>query len=290
MRYKIRQIGLAMLLTSLAAWADIPSDAGKKQQLVEQKSKLVEALVNTPAMRNAAAGKNPEVAGLILKSRTLLDLAKADIGKAQPEQALDNLDEALRTLSKASSLLTSDGHASEANQRRQFQETSNQVDSYRRALEEMAGSGQAAVQAKQSLTRLDALTSEGRKLFDSGKLGDANKRLADAYKLAVEDIARLRDGQEVVLRLHFNSPREEFVYEQKRYHSNEILVGMLVREDRFSGESRTQVDAYAKAALDHKESATEKATGNDYAAAVKEMEKANLQLNRALQLMGVPVF
>lgn len=290
MRYKTRQIGLALLLTSMVAWADIPSDANKKQQLAEQKSKLVETLVNTPAMRNAATGKNAEAAGLINKSRTLLDLAKADIGKAEPDEALENLDEALRSLSKASSLLTSDGHASEANLRRQFQEYSNQIESYRRALEEMASSGQATTQAKQSLTRLDVLTNEGRKLFDSGKLGEANKRLADAYKLAVEDIARLRDGQEVVLRLHFNSPREEFVYEQKRYHSNEILVGMLAREDRLSGESRTQVDAYTKVALDHKESATGKAIANDYPAAIKEMEKANHQLNRALQLMGVPVF
>lgn len=290
MRYKTRQIGLAILLTSLAAWADIPSDVGKKQQLAEQKSKLVETLVSTPAMRSAAAGKNPEVASLVNRSRTLLDLAKDDIGKAKPDEAMENLDEALRTLSKASSLLTSDSNASEANQRRLFEEYTNQLESYRRALQEMAGSGQTATQAKQSLSRLDGLTSEGRKLFDSGQLLEANKRLADAYKLAVKDIARLRDGEEVVLRLHFDSPREEFVYEQKRYHSNEILVGMLIREDRFSGEAKAQVDSYAKAALDYKESAAEKAVSNNYQAAVKEMEKANHQLNRALQLMGVPVF
>ena len=92
------------------------------------------------------------------------------------------------------------------------------------------------------------------------------------------------------MRLQFASPREEFDYEQKRFYSNEILVGMMIREERASGESRKQVDAYLQGANAIKADASNRASTGDYASAVKEMEKANLQLNRALQMMGVPVF
>ena len=154
----------------------------------------------------------------------------------------------------------------------------------------MTNTPQTAAAARQLIVRLDGMTAEARKLFDNGQQDEANKRMAASYKLAVEEISRLRNGQEVIMRLQFASPREEFDYEQKRFYSNEILVGMMIREERASGESRKQVDAYLQGANAIKADASNRASTGDYASAVKEMEKANLQLNRALQIMGVPVF
>ncbi|MCG2577191.1 hypothetical protein LZ012_09290 [Dechloromonas sp. XY25] len=288
---KIRRLGLAMLFAGLAfCAAPAAADPNPKMTLAQQKAKLLETLINTPAMKAAQDGKNPEVANWLAQSRTLLAQANSAISAAHPEEAIEQLDEALRNLSKASSLLTADGSSGVGAQKKQFDNHASQIESYRRTLQEMTSTPQTAAAARQLIVRIDAMSTEGRKLFDAGRHEEANKRMAAAYKLAVEEISRLRDGQEVVMRLQFNSPREEFDYEQKRYYSNEILVGMLIREERATGDARKQVDAYVDAANSVKSEALAKASASDYPAAVKEMEKANQQLNRALQMMGVPVF
>lgn len=290
MNKNARHICLSLMLFSSVVVADPPiSDPSKRLQLAEQKARLVEALINTPAMKAAPESKNPEVATWAINSRLLLEQARTAIGLARAEEAIEKLDEALRSLSRSGSMLTSDANSAAA-QRRRFEEHATQVESYRRTLQDMANIPQTANAARQTTIRLDQLTNEGRKFLENGKLDDANTRIASAYKLAVAEISRLRDGQEVVLRLQFASPREEFLYEQKRFHSNEILVGMMSKEERVSSETRKQVESYFNVAVDLKNEANSKASANDYPAAVKNMEKAILQLNRALQIMGVPVF
>lgn len=290
MRPKITRFSLTMLASLVLCSPTTSADPNQKLVLAQQKAKLVETLINTPAMKAALEGKNPDVAARLAQSRNLLNQANAAISADRPEEAIDQLDEALRNLSKASSQLTGDKNGGIGNQKKQFDEHGLQVESYRRTLQDMTNTPQTAATARQLIIRIDAITAESRQLFDSGRQEEANKRMASAYKLAVEEISRLRNGQEVVMRLQFNSPREEFDYEQKRFYSNEILVGMLIREERATGEARKQVDAYIQSATGMKSEASTKANASDYAAAIKEMEKANQQLNRALQMMGVPVF
>lgn len=279
-------IVLALAICSTPASAE----TNQKFTLAQQKAKLVETLINAPAIRAAQDGRNPEVVALIAQSRQLLSQAGNAISLTRAEEAIEQLDEALRKLSKASSQLTGDKPDAGGALKRQFDEHASQIESYRRTLQDMTNTPQTAAAARQLIVRIDGMTAEGRKLFDNGQHVEANKRMAASYKLAVEEISRLRDGQEVVMRLQFASPREEFDYEQKRFYSNEILVGMMIREDRASGEARKQVDTCLQGANAIKAEASGRASAGDYATAVKEMEKANLQLNRALQMMGVPVF
>lgn len=291
MRPPKRRHSLAMAFAALAICSPpVSAETNQRLVLAQQKARLVETLINAPAMRAAQDGKNPEVAALIAQSRNLLSQAGSAISLTRADEAIEQLDEALRNLSKASSQLTSDKPGGSGAQKRQFDEHASQIESYRRTLQDMTNTPQTAAPARQLIARIDGMTAESRKLFDSGQHEEANKRMAATYKLAVEEISRLREGQEVIMRLHFNSPREEFDYEQKRFYSNEILVGMMIREGRASGEARKQVDGYVQEANAIKAGATSRGNAGDYAAAVKDMEKANLQLNRALQTMGVPVF
>ena len=285
-RHSLKTILVALTICSTPLFAE----TNQKLILAQQKAKLVETLINAPAIRAAQESRNLEALALIEQSRQRLSQAGNAIDLARAEEAIEQLDEALRNLSKASSLLTSDKPGAGSALRKQFDEHASQIESYRRTLQDMMNAPQTATAARQLIVRIDGMVAEGRKLFDNGQHVEANKRMAATYKLAVEEISRLRDGQEVVMRLQFASPREEFDYEQKRYYSNEILIGMMIREDRATGEARNQVDTYLQGANAIKSEASGRAKAGDYAAAVKEMEKANLQLNRALQMMGVPVF
>lgn len=282
---------VAILLIGSLLAGNLPAAEPERQQaLAEQKLRLIESLLAGPAIKAAASGGQSEAGALVASSRRLLEQARSSLQASRSDDAIRDLDQALKDLSKAGSLISGDRQAGSAASARQFRERAAAVDSYRRAIEEMASAPATAAEARRLLARVDQLASEAQHRFDAGKHNEGLQGINEAYRLAVGEISRLRQGQEVILRLHFDSPREEFDYEQKRYHSNEILIAMLSREERAGGETKAQVDGLLRRAAEWKEAAAAKAGANDYTGAVKDMENAGQQLNRALQLLGVPVF
>lgn len=103
-------------------------------------------------------------------------------------------------------------------------------------------------------------------------------------------VASLRAGQEIVLSLKFETAADELAYEQRRFRSSQIMVDRLVDEGRAGAERRRLVDEFVGAGRRLKEEADTLAKSGSHREAVALMERANSQLNRALQVMGVPIF
>lgn len=280
---------LLALATSAVLAQPVPG-AEQKTRLIEQKLKLVEMLVNSPAAQATAMSHEAETPTLILHSQRLIKEARAALAEQRFDAATQALDEALQNVSKANSRMAGDSGMADSAQKKQFRDLDEQITTYRLSLQDMAKDPRQADSARQLMGQVDGLADEGRKLSAAGRLGEANKKMGAAYKLAVEGISRLRAGQEVVMALKFDSPIEEYVYEQKRYQSNEMMVSMMITEGRADGNRRQMVDAFIGEAERLKDEAGKLANQNDHKAAVTTMEKAFRQLNRALQSMGVPVF
>ena len=274
-------------MAAQAAPAQTPPDAEQQKRLAEQKLKLVDMLLNSPKAQASGASSDSETAALIERGKTLLSQAREALSAQRHADAAKALDEALQSVSKANN--RNAGGLSDSVQKQRLQEMTEQVATYRASLAALVKE-KAAASAKPTLDRVDALTEESRKLAAAGHLGEANKKMAEAYKLEVEEVSRLRAGQEVVLSLKFDTPADEYAYEQKRYQSNEILVGMMIGEGRAEGDRRRLVDGFLKEAATLKEEATSLAQSSRHKEAVTVMEKATIQLNRALQSMGLPVF
>ena len=284
-------IGLLLFCCWGTVLAQTPPPADEqKRRLIEQKMKLVEALVNSPAARSAAASTDGETPQLLARGRTALDEARKALGESRLDDAARLLDESLKATSAASRRLSSSASLSESAQRKNLQDLTEQLGGYRGGLVDLTRDGKVGGEAKALLGRIDALSDESRKLAAAGHLGDANKKLAEAYKLAVEEIAKLRAGQEVVMSLKFDTPADEYAYEQKRFNSNEILVDMMIGQGRAEGERRKLVDGFVAEGRKLKGEAEARAGAGQHKEAVAVMEKAVGQLNRALQTMGVPVF
>lgn len=274
--------------SSLSAAEDPGVDVEKSQRLAEQKLKLVEMLVNSPKAQAASESGDAETVALITHGRELLDQARQALASQHYDAAAKALDEALKNVSKANS--RSSGGLSDSVQKQRLQEMTEQVDTYRASLSELGKTKGNAAGVQATLQQVDALVAESRKLAAAGHLGEANKKMAEAYQLETGEISRLRAGQEVVLALKFDTPADEYAYEQKRFQSNEILVNMMINEGRAEGERRQMVDNFLKEAAKLKEEAAGFAQSKNHKEAVTAMEKAIGWLNRALQSMGVPVF
>jgi hypothetical protein len=294
MEDKVRTWRSSLLAWALAgllapAVAQTPPDPEQQRRLAEQKLKLVEMLVNAPAAK--AATQEPETAELVERGRKLLQEAKAALAAQQYGPAAQALDEALRNVSKANSRLAGSGGLSDSVQKQRLQEMSEQVATYRSSLAAEISRDKQGAGVREALQRVDFLAEEARKLAAAGRYGDANKKMAEAYRQAVEDLSRLRAGQEVVMSLKFETPAEEYAYEQKRFQSNEILVNMMVADGKAeAGDKRRMIEGFQREAGRLKDEAVALAAGGSHKEAVAAMEKAVVQLNRALQLMGVPVF
>lgn len=281
---------LVMLSLAGAALAQAGASDDQRRRLIEQKLRLVEMLVNSPAAKSSAYGRDAETPQLVEKGKSLLAGARSALDEGRLDDAAAALDEALKSASSASRRLSSEGGLSDSAQRKQLTDMTEQVRTYRGAIDDLRKDSKMADEAGKVLARVDAMVAESDKLSAAGRLGDANKHMADAYKLSVQELSRLRAGQEVVLSLNFETPAEEYAYEQKRFGSNQIMVDMMIGEGRAEGGKRQLVDRFVDEGRRLKLEAETQAEAGKYAEAVGLMEEATKQLNRALQSMGVPVF
>jgi hypothetical protein len=284
----ILMLGLSTSVAQ-AQSASSPDGDSQRRRLIEQKARLVESLVNSPAAQGAAYGREAETPALLQVGRTLLAQAREALQAQRFDEANSALDDALRQASKASARLSARGDALSASAlQSSYRSLDEQVSTYLAAIDDMSRTGSS--EAKGISARIGSMRSEASRFMESGRLGDANRRLGEAYRLAVESLSRLRAGQTVTLSLKFDTPAEEYAYELKRFHSSEILVNMTLDEGRANGDRRTLVDENFRNGIRLRDSAIKQAENGDYRAAIAGMEQATAQLNRALQVMGIPIF
>ncbi|HLA35607.1 MAG TPA: hypothetical protein VJ001_12150 [Rhodocyclaceae bacterium] len=287
---------IALLAALFSPWGLAgEKEIDQRKPLLTQKLRLVETLIGSSAARALAAGNatpnGAEAVALVEKSRQALAAAKQALASNQADRAEQQLNEALKSIAAISARLNAGGgDMAESALRDSLRDLGEQVATYRASLEERLRDPSGGASAKELLARLDVLSAEAKRLETAGRLGEANKKLAEAYKLAVEGLSRLRAGQTVIMSLKFDTPADEYAYELRRFRSNEILVEMTIAERRAEGEVLRQVRESVGEGVKLKDGAATLAQSGDYAGAVTRMEKASLQLNRALQTLGVPVF
>ncbi len=279
------------LVTPCLAQTSGADHAEQKRKLIEQKIRLIDMLVNSPAGRKAAAGQDADSALLLEKGRQSLEAARRAFAESRIDEATRLLDDALKSASSASRKMSANGGGlSESAQRKRLSDLTEQVATYRASVVDLTHDSKVAVEARQLLSRIDALSSESKQLADGGRLGDANRKMAAAYMLTVQEIARMRAGQEAVLSLKFESALAEYVYEQKRFDGSLTMVDMMIAEGRADDQKRKLVDGFVTEGQRLRNLAATEASTGRHKEAVVFMENASRQLNRALQLMGIPVF
>ncbi len=277
----------AVLLAATLATAQEGSPDDRRR-LVEQKIRLVEMLVNTQAAKNSAANA-PHAPERLEKGRNALALARQALEDNRFDEAARILDDALRS-SASAQRAQPPASLSEDALRRAHQNLIEQVATYRASVEEVATHPRIGSAARVLLTRIDAKSAEARKHVGAGELALANRLLGEAYQLAVSELSRLRSGEEVVHSLNFSSAAEEYAYEIRRFESNQLLVTMMVNDGKADGDRRSAIDSFQSEGRRLLGEADGQARAGQHKEAVRLMEAATGQLNRALQLMGVPVF
>jgi hypothetical protein len=276
---------LCLLALGISAQAAEAPDA--RRTSLEQKLKLVSSVLSGSKAKQAATSDNAEARTQIAKAQQLADAARESLAKGDLDQAGAALDQALKAVSAASS--QSSKNLDVAAQRARHAELNEQVQTYRASLADLRKDPKHAAGAGTALEKLDNLTTEAGKLAAANKYTEANKLLADAYLHAANSLTTLRAGQTVTLSLKFDTPADEYAYEQKVNQSHEMLVEMMMAENKTAAltEAANRIlDDNRRAKVE----ADKQAKAGKHPEAIRTLEGATTQLKRALQSFGMPIF
>lgn len=281
-------VGTALVAAPGAATAQAAAEAAPNRAVVEQKLKLLESILSSPKAAQIAVGGDAEAAALVAQARKGLEQARAALAAGDTAGAGSLLDQALKASSSASARAARGG-AGDAAQRNRNRQMLEELDSYsapltQAILEKASAEGTAAVQ------RIEKLVAQAAELTAANRHAEAGSLINQALTLAVTTLSDLRAGQTVVLSLKFDTPADEYAYEQKRLQSNEMLIDTLVREGRLDGGRRQLLDRYREESVKLRSQAEHSARGGDYPGAIRMMEKANDQLMNALRATGLANF
>ena len=274
-------------LAPATAHAQGAADAAPNRGVVEQKLKLLESLLNSPKTAQISASGDAEAAALISQARKGLEEARPALAAGDTTKAGALLDQALKASTAASSRTARAGQddAQRVRNRQMLEELNSYSASLTQAvLEKGSAEGTAAVQ------RIDKLVAQAGQMTAAGQHAEAGKLISEALNLAITTLSALRSGQTVVLSLKFDTPADEYAYEQKRHQSNEMLIDTLVREGKIDQGRRQLLDRYLEESFKLRSQAEQTAKGGDYPGAIKIMEKANDQLMNAMRASGLANF
>ncbi len=139
------------------------------------------------------------------------------------------------------------------------------------------------------IERIDALTKAAADAAAENRFDRANRLLASAYQITVANITRLRANETIYHKLEFNSPDDEYRYEQQRYLSHELLLGMMVSEMAFDDVRRHHIDMLVNSAAKLHERARQLWRAQQQRDAIGTEGEAVLELVTALRLAGLHI-
>lgn len=279
-----------LLSGSAAADEAAPATAQPEQraQLVKQKLLLLESLLNSSKIRQLQESGSLDARDRVANAVKLRDQARSWMVSGDIEAAAKAVDESLRTATAASAAANSAPLLDPQLQQKQNADLEQQVRNYQSAIDEALKKQGKPQDARQAALR--GLLENAAADSAAERYGAANRKLTEAYRLAVTMLSELRAGETVVLDLKFATPADEYAYEQKRNHSHEMLTEMMVQEGKADGGNRAKFDQLVEAARQLRLNAESMAKAGDYKGAIRQLEDATGQLIKALQLTGMPVF
>jgi len=277
-------VAAALLLALLAppAFAQTDREAARRA-LVTQKLKLIEQMLASPRAQSLSA--EPQAKAWLTQARELIAESQRAMDANDTERAATQVDEAFR-LATAATRRHGASELADSAQKQRYTELREQVNAYRGAL----GTSSKSARSADVQRGIDQLVRQAEQSAASGRFDEANRALTQAYQTAVVALSEARAGETVTIELKFNSPAEEFEYEQKRHRSHELLVDVAVTERKPTPATQAHIDRELVQAREVRVRADERAKAGDTKAAIQLMEQATSHLVRALQAAGMPVF
>ena len=286
-RYGIGSLlALSLFLSATAIAAS--EDESDLRASIEQRIALTRNYLESDTAAKIAASENLQARRLLKKSRDLLDQAGTALRQGKLLAAQDKVNLSLQSFTAAGTAnlqRAPDKGAVESELRALRAEIDSYLQAFTAALAEK-GPSMAGLLDRQHVDGLLASAEQAESIED---YANARAALGRAKQAVVDALIKIRHNETVVYSVEFQTPADEFRYENDRYLEYSALGQKLVD----SGElevSRTRLYENLKNSGDRlADEAAELAGAGDYETAIARMETAVRKLVQGLQLLGVPL-
>lgn len=260
---------------------------------LDSKLRLVQLqLTQSPAVQRIRQSNNTQAKKKITDAQALYAKAQAESNAGRAEVATQLLDESLRQIVSASSLVPD--VAQQATQERSrnasLREAIRTFQSLHKSLTTRMATGKEQTPSVAfDVGQINGLMDKADALVASGDQHEANAVLNSAYKIVVSTLNKMLAAQTFVYELKFDSPGEEFRHELARNLSYEELIPIALAQLDTTREAAALAERHAQQSRDLRNAAQKQASGGNYRAATKIVQEATIHLQASLRITGVVV-
>ncbi|MEN8760897.1 MAG: hypothetical protein ABF290_00585 [Thiogranum sp.] len=269
----------------ILAAANRPVD--ESHRAIDSKLKLLGKLVNdSTAAKRITASTNEQALELLANAREAWQHATAARESGDLNASEQHVKQGLDTISAASRMVEDVGRVQLMQQQR-YQQLRKRVlsfsEAFQRAVAEKPGQSVGDYLDQPGVSGL-MLEAEG--LAHKGDYVAANRRLVQAADAVEQALSLARDKETLVHELKFDSPEDEYAYEIQRNKGYQQLIDLL--KHKRTG-SDTKLVYVQKMVVENDrlcEEAEVLVKQGDVQAAIRELEKGTVKLERALRASG----
>ncbi|NMM05020.1 MAG: hypothetical protein HHJ18_01950 [Polaromonas sp.] len=284
---------VSVVLAKPDATGGVEVRANSFRATLERKLRLVKQLLSlSPAVLRIPQSNNAQAKRKLAEAQARYAKAETEFNASRGEAAMLLLDESLRQIAAASSLVPDPVQqlAQKRSRNTQLREAIRTFQMQQKGLSSrMSPKKLQASTVVADVDRIDGMVDKADALILGGNQDEANVVLNSAYQSVVATLNKILAAETIVYGLKFDLPAEEFRHELARNRSYEELIPIAIAQLNTVRETAVVAEHYAQQSRDLRVIAQKQASGQDYIAAVKTIEGATSHLQRSLRIAGVVV-
>lgn len=264
----------------------VNADEEKERKGVLMRIQMTESYLKSKTATSIEESGNEEAIQLLEKARQQFDKGKQELEQGNFAAAKEQLSLSIKTFTAAGAA-NKGGQGSNKKLASEVNSLKSEIDSYllsfRSALEEKGPSMSGLLDQQY----VDSLLASAEQSKSSGNYKSAMSDLNTAKNLVVDALIKIRNNETVVYAVEFQTPADEFRYEQERFNEYIELSDVILQKDEISEGKVKLFQMQKKAGLQISEEAEAFANQGDFESAISRMEDAVKKMVQGLRLLGI---
>lgn len=258
------------------------------EQALSNKLQLLDRLVHGEGLINRVSNSDDaEAKQLLSEAQALWEQAEIKFEVGNYKAADDYARQGLSTISTVSRKVVDTGREAAAGRARYDQLRKRVLDfteAFQRVVAEKPGESIGPLLDQQAVSRL---LLEAEEQMQEKNFTIANQRMVEAADIVEFALVRARDKDTLLHELKFDSPEDEYRYEQQRNNSYKLLVDMLEKEKTGNSSGLAQMREAVKENARICGMADKLVEQGDIEAGIRTLEEGTEKLARVLRMSGL---
>ncbi len=279
-------IALSILYVGGAYATHSEHQTHKTKEQVEQQVKFVKKLIEvSSAAQKVKVSEDINVKALYRAANNLYQNALEYIDEGENAAAAESLFHATEMMFRAVKVAGKQKVVN-TNDRRMFELRLKSVNALLAAIERIGEEKGVTEKTDRVKSMADAEIASAIALMKTGQPFSARKVIDNVYVEIKTAISELRSGDTLVRSLHFETKKDEYLYELDRNDTHQMLVTLLLEEKMKNPKTRKRAQKFLNMAAVLRKKAEEYAENGDYEKAVETCEESTKQIVRAIRSSG----